>query len=143
MFKSCLLIPAILFIGTGIAVAQDKSTVEVQLASENVPEGLKAGAKVDLKMITGKTVTATGKASIITNTLVADIEVAAVTKVEKPKSPEQAIKVELRVTKEQAAKIENVKKQTVTTMVTKPGGGRETVQMPVPLRIEMSKPEKK
>ena len=54
--------------------------------------------------------------------VVQEVEVASITKVEKPKSPEEAIKVEVRATKEQAEKIERFKKQMVTTVVRTPGG---------------------
>jgi hypothetical protein len=75
--------------------------------------------------------------------VVQNIEVASIAKVEKPKSPEEALKVEVRATKEQAEKIERFKKQMVTTVVRNPGGAPEQKRMPIPLRLELSKGEKK
>jgi hypothetical protein len=143
MFTHRFIAGVILAITASVAVADDKTTVEVFFAAENVPEGLKVGDKVDLKAITGKSVTGTGVTSLTTMNVVQNIEVASIAKVEKPKSPEEALKVEVRATKEQAEKIERFKKQMVTTVVRNPGGAPEQKRMPIPLRLELSKGEKK
>ena len=142
MFKHGFIAVATLAISAGFAAADEKKTVEVFFAAENVPEGLKVGNKVDVKAITGKTVTATGVASLTTMNVVQNVEVASITKVEKPKSLEEAIKVEVRATKDQAEKIEQFKKKMVTTVVRTPGGSPEQKRMPIPLRLELSKSEK-
>jgi len=67
----------------------------------------------------------------------------SVVNVEKPKSPEQAVKVQLQTTKEQAGLIERVKAQFVATYETTGDGRAEMKKTPVTLRLEFPKPEKK
>jgi hypothetical protein len=124
--------------------AEEKVKVEVAFAAEHVPADLKAGARVDLQRVDGKT--ATGKVVLYrTAIVVPDIEVASVTRAaEKPKDPEQAVKVELLATKEQAALIEKAKRALVTVVETRPGAPPETQRRPVTLRLEPAKlPDKK
>lgn len=122
--------------------AEDETTVEVSLAAEHAPQGLKTGDKVDLMRVDGKAVSRTGKVSYTTVILAQELEVAAVTRVDKPKSPEEAIKVELRVNQDQAATIERTKAQRVTTVVTTSDGGRKTEKRPVTLRLELAESDK-
>jgi hypothetical protein len=124
--------------------AEEKTKVEVSLASEHVPADLKAGARVDLLRVDGKT--AAGRVVLYrTTTVVPNIEVASVTRAaEKPKEPEQAVKVELLATKEQAALIEKAKRTLVTVVETRPGAPPETKRRPVTLRLEPAQhPDKK
>src|SRR5262249_55970680 len=71
--------------------------------------------------------------------VVRDLEVVSVQRVEKPKGAEGAIKVEIRVTKEQAVVIEKTKKQLVNWVEPGPGGVTQTRRKPVPLRLELHK----
>ena len=144
MSKQCTVALAVLTVCGIAARGQDEITkVEVSCAAEHVPDGLKAGARVDLMQVVGKSVTPTGKVSYSTSVLVQDIEVAAVTTMEKPKVPEQAVKVELRVTKAQAAVIESAKARLVTVTEATSDGRSKTERKPVPLRLEPTKAEKK
>jgi hypothetical protein len=118
--------------------AAEKATVEVYVATEHVPTGLKPGAAVDLKVVSGKTVAPTGRVSYNTTTLAPDAEVASVTPVEKPQALERAVRVELRVTKGQAAAIERAKARLVTSVETTPGGRTKAEKKPVTFRLEQS-----
>jgi hypothetical protein len=139
MFKQSCAILILALVLNGAATGQEKATIEVYFATEHVSESLKAGAQVDLKRVSGKTVTPNGKVTYSTDTLASNIEVASITIVEKPKSPEQAVKVELRVTKDQAAKIERAKTQLVTTMETAADGRVESKKKPITFRLEQTK----
>jgi uncharacterized lipoprotein len=121
----------------------EKTKVEVYLATEHVPEGLKAGDMVTLFRVNAKNVTPGGKVSYVTVPMAANLEVVSVKKMEKPKRPEQAVKVELRVSKEQAEKIEQVKAVLITSREMKPDGSVETTQKPVTFRLEPTPVEKK
>lgn len=128
--------------GAARALGEEKDiTVEVYFASEHVPEGLKAGAKVDLMRVDGKTVTRTGKVSYVTTVLSTDIEVASITRVEKPKTPEQAVKVVFQVTPDRAGFIERAKSRLVTVVETTLEGGKKETKRPVTLRLELTRPE--
>ena len=75
MSKSCLTFLVLTMASLGVAGAQDKGKgesikaspaqervkVEVALATEHVPVDLKVGAKVDLRQVTGATITANGQ----------------------------------------------------------------------------------
>jgi len=141
----------LMFVTAGSSYAQDKGKsdsdnapakddlvkVEVALATEHAPEGLKANSRVHLNYVVGKAVTRNGTTRYTTNQIVKDVEVISVTQVEKPNESEQAVKVELRVTKDQADKIEKYKTHLVTVVETIPGGGTVTKKKPVPLRLEL------
>jgi hypothetical protein len=125
------------------AAPADKVKAELSLSAEHVPADLKAGTRVDLKVVTGKTVAPNGRTLYRTFTSVADVEVGSVTKVEKPTNPEEAVKVELLVTKEQAGKIDELKKREATRVEKAPGGGVTTKKAPLTLRLELTVPVKK
>lgn len=151
------LFSTILTLLCGVAVAQEngqpgpanapggdeKVPVAVHCALESVPEGLKAGAKVHLKHVTGKTVTGTGRVSINTAVLVPDIEVASITRLEKPEAPDQAVKVEFRVTKDEATRIERAKAQRVRVVERNADGSFEQKTRPLTFRLELAQVEKK
>jgi hypothetical protein len=140
MSRQCTLALALLTVcGVAAQGADETTKVEVYCASEHVPDGLKAGARVDLMQVVGKSVTASGKVSYSTTGVAQDIEVVSVNAVEKPKAPEQAVKVELRVTKAQAAAIERAKARLVTVTEATSGGQTKTERKPVPLRLEPTK----
>lgn len=139
MLKHVPLVLSFLILGHHHAIAQERIVVEIFLATEHVPAGLKAGATVDVKRVDGKSVTPAGIVSYTTSTLVSNIVVASITPVEHPKSPELAIKVELRVTKAQAVTIERTKTLLVRVSETTPDGGVKTVKKPAPFRLELSK----
>jgi hypothetical protein len=146
MLKIRPLVLALLAVGYGDAVAaargaEETTTVEVYVATEHSPEGLKAGAKVNLLSVNGKTVIPNGKVHYRTSTLAADVEVASVTQVEKPNSPAEAVKVELKVTKDQAAKIEMAKAHRVTVVERSPDGPK-TEKRPLTFRLEPTKADK-
>lgn len=140
----CLFVTSIFVIATlpglGLAThADDNVTVQIFLAKEHAPVNLKPGDKVNLSRVNGKTSTAGGKVSYITAVLVSEAKVTAVETIAQPASPEQAVKVELAVTKTQAATIERVKKQLVTVREANSNGTVETKKIPVPLRLELIK----
>jgi hypothetical protein len=151
MSKQCTVALAFLAV-CGVAVqgasplepqADETTTVEVYFASEHVPVGLKAGCRVDLMRVDGKSITPSGKVSYSTSGLAQNIEVVSVTTLEKPKGREQAVKVELRVTKAQAAMIERAKARLVTVTETTSDGQTKTERRRVPLRLELAKPKQK
>jgi hypothetical protein len=89
----------------GVGLADDKpppaaAKVEVMLAKEHVPAGLRAGDCVELMYVAGMTKTATGKVAYSTNSVTRDAVVLTVTEVDKPAKPEEATKVELQVPKD-------------------------------------------
>jgi hypothetical protein len=149
--KYFILSLVLLVICSGAAVAQDNSTwmfvtaaedkvnVEVWLATEHVPADEKAGMVVDLSRVQGKTQTGTGLVSYSTAVVTRGCEVVSVLHADKPKEPEQAVKVELSVTKGQAKLIEAVKSRLVT-VVESEGGKSETTRKPATLRLEPAKP---
>jgi hypothetical protein len=140
MSRQCTLALAFLAVGGVTAQGADETTtVEVYCASEHVPNGLKAGARIDLVLVVGKSVTASGKVSYSTTGVAQDIEVVSVNAVEKPKAPEQAVKVELRVTKAQAAAIARSQARLVTVTEATSDGQTRTERKPVPLRLEPTK----
>jgi Tfp pilus assembly ATPase PilU len=125
------------------AKADDRVKVDVLLATEHVPEGLKAGNRVDLKMVMGKTVTPNGVTAYTTSPVVANVEVASVTPVEKPAAPEAAVRVQLLVPKDLAEKVEKTRDRLVTVFEAKGDGTTERKMKPVILRLDMAKPDKK
>jgi hypothetical protein len=130
--------------GAGRGAADDKDVpqtekVEVMLCKEHVPEGLKAGAHVNLLYVASATRTGTGKTMYATRVITPDAAVVTVKELEKPATPDEAIKVELQVPKDQVAKIEQYKTRLVRVSESNPGGGRQMVQKPVPLRLEITK----
>jgi hypothetical protein len=144
MFKQCTVALALLTVcGVGSRGADKTTKVEVYCAAEHVPKGLKAGARVDLMQVVGKSVTRSGKVSYSTTGLAKDIDVVSVTKVKKPKVPEQAVKVGLRVSKAQAAVIERAKARLVTVTERTSDGQTKTERKPIPLRLEPTKVKKK
>src|SRR5262249_49587173 len=90
-----------------------KVNVKVHLAAEHAPEGLKAGARADLKMVLSSAKTKTGKVTYRTSPLAEGVEVVSVKREEKPKDPDKAVLVELLVTKAQAEKIREAKARLV------------------------------
>ena len=133
---------------TGLALAQDKVTddrvkVEVLLATEHVPKDLKVGTRLDLKMVTGKTVGPRGLTLYTAPLVAADVEVASVTPVDKPATPEAAVRVQLLVPKDMAEKVEKTRDRMVTVVERLGNGGVERKMKPVTLRLELPKPDKK
>jgi hypothetical protein len=115
--------------------------VEIHLAAEHAPDSIKAGATADLKFVLSSVKTK-GKVMYRTKGLADGVEVVAVKRQEKPADPNKAVLVELRVTKEQAAKIEKAKVHTVTVVESEPGGKVVSTKRPVPLRLEPVKAAK-
>jgi hypothetical protein len=121
---------------------EERVKVEVYLSAEHAPEGLKAGARADLVMVLGKTMTKDGKlVSYRIAPLAGGAEVVSVKREEKPANPARAVRAELRVTKQQTARIETAKGRLVT-VVESEGGKPVTKKRPVPLRLELVKPMK-
>lgn len=120
-----------------------KAVVEVFLSTEHSPAGLKAADKVILMRVNGKSVTRKGKVAYTCAVVVPEAMVVGVVNVEKPMEPEQAVKVKLQTTKEQAALVERVKVQFVDTYETTGDGRSEMKKTPVTLRLEFSKSDKK
>ncbi len=125
MVLSWLMMPG----NVAVGFADDEtSTVEVYFARENVPAEVKTGSRVHLLRLDGRTVTRTGKVSQTTTILASNVVAESVTMVEKPASPEQAVKVVLRVKKIQLRTVERAKTQMVTVMETDSDGNRKTVK---------------
>jgi len=123
--------------------AIDQAKVEITLSSEHSPEKLKAGDRVHIKRVNGMTVTKTGLKNYTTATVVKNAEVVSVIPIEKPKSPDEALKVVLKVPEAQAARLEKMKSALATVFESKPGGGKgEMKKKPVILRLELSNPNK-
>jgi hypothetical protein len=123
--------------------ADDRVKVEVLLATEHVPKDLKAGTRVDLKMVTGKTVGPNGLTVYRASLVAADLEVASVTRVEKPATPEVAVRVQLLVAKDTAAKVEKTRDHIVTVVERQGDGSVVRKMIPVTLRLELPKADKK
>ena len=118
--------------------AEERVKVEINLATEHMIKDLKAGARVDLKMVMGKTTSPKGLTVYNTAMVAANVEVAKIEQVEKPETPEGAVKVQLLVNKDLAAKVEKARDTLVTVVE-----GRESKMKPVPLRLELPMPAKK
>jgi hypothetical protein len=123
--------------------ADDRVKVDVLLSEENVPKGLKAGNRVDLKMVTGKSITPKGVVSLNTVPVAPDLEVASVTNVEKPATPLAAVKVQLLVPKDLAAKVEKTRDRMVSVVERTKDGGVVRKMIPVILRLELRKADEK
>jgi hypothetical protein len=123
--------------------ADDRVKVEIHLATENVPVGLKAGTRVDLKLVTGKTVGPKGLTLYSTSLVAADIEVASLVNVDKPATPEAAVRAQLLVAKDMAGKVEKTRDQMVNVVERQPNGLVVNRMKPVTLRLELPKAAKK
>jgi hypothetical protein len=123
--------------------ADDRVKVEVLLATEHVPQGLKAGTRVNLKMVTGKTVGPKGRAVYATGLVAEDVEIASVAPVDKPANPEAAVRVYLLVAKDVAKKVEKIGDHLVTVVDRQGDGSVERKKKPVTLRLEPREPDKK
>jgi hypothetical protein len=131
----------------GLVSAQDKKAehhvkVQLLLATEHVPKGLKPGTRVHLMMVTGKTVTPNGVTAYTTSLVAVDVEVASVEPVDKPATLEAAVRVQLLVAKDLAGKIERTRDR-MMTVVEQADGSVATKMKPVTLRLELSTPDKK
>ena len=132
----------------GLTLAQDKKAddrvkVEVFLATEHVPKGLKAGTRADLMMVAGKTVAPNGATAYTTTPVAADVEVASVANVDKPATPEAAVRVQLLVAKDMAEKVEKTRDRMVTVVEKQADGSVASKKKPVILRLELPKADKK
>jgi hypothetical protein len=132
----------------GLVPAQNKKAdgrvkVEVLLATQHVPKGLKAGTRVDLKMVMGKTVGPRGLTLYRARLVAAGVEVASVARVDKPATPEAAVRVQLLVAKDMAGKVQKTRDHMVTVIERQADGSVERKRKPVTLRLELPKPDKK
>jgi hypothetical protein len=116
---------------------------EVAVAAENVPDGVKAGSKVQLVYVASRTVTGTGRVAEQRSPVVAgSFEVLSVEKVEKPTDADHAVKVALRISKTQAERIETFKTREVT-VVERAGGRAVMKKKTIPMVLELAKEEEK
>src|SRR5262249_36454656 len=121
----------------------DRVKVEVLFKTEHVPKDLKAGKRVDLKLVTGKTVGPNGLTVYRSQMVAADIEVGAIAPVDKAAAPETPVRVQLLVAKDMAGKVQKARDQ-IVTVVERQGDGTVVRKMiPVTLRLELPKPDKK
>jgi hypothetical protein len=132
----------------GVGTAQADKTdervkVEIHLATEHVPKDLKAGTRVDLKMVKSKTVGPRGRTTYSTSPVAENVEVASVVQVEKPANPEGAVRVQLLVVKDKAEKIKKTRDHMVTVVERQKDGGVVRKKKPITLRLELTKPVKK
>jgi hypothetical protein len=113
---------------------EDKVKVEIHLSAEHAPEAIKANARADLVYVKSST-KIPGKVMYNTTPIAKGVEVVSVKREQKSADPNKAVLVELRVAKEQAARIEKMKKH-VVTVVEREGGKTVTKKRPVTLRLE-------
>lgn len=114
----------------------DRVKVEVHLSAEHAPETIKAKTRADLVYVQSSTKINKGKVVLYnTRPLAMDVEVVSVKREKKPADPARAVLVELRVTNEQATKIEKMKALLVT-VVEREDGKVVTRKRPVTLRLE-------
>ena len=73
----------------------------------------------------------------------AAVEVASVEPVDKPATPEAAVRVQLLVAKDRAEMVEWHRDRKVTVFERQPDGSRVRQTKPVTLRLELPKPDKK
>jgi hypothetical protein len=116
--------------------------VKLQLPAKAVPAALKAGDRVDLKVVLSRSTTPTGKVNVRSRSLVDNLEVVSVKREEKPADPARAVAVVLRGTKEQADKVNKLKATTVTVRAKDEHGKAVPTKRPVPLFLELVKPKK-
>ena len=143
-----LLVGVGLVAAVGFVPAQDKKTddrvkVDVLLATEHEHKGLRAGTRLDLKMVAGKTVGPNGLTIYNAPLVAADVEVASVELVDKPENSEAAVRVQLLVPKDLAGKVEKTRDRMVTVAERQADGSVERKLKPVTLRLELPKPAKK
>jgi hypothetical protein len=143
MFKRFVVALAAVTVCGLAARADDTTTLDVYFATEHVPVGLKAGNRVDLMKVMGKTVTPAGKVNYTAGGLAQNLEVVSVAPVPNPKTPEEAVKVELRVTNTQAKAIQAVMAKLVSVTEATSDGQTKTVSKAIPLRLEPAKLEQK
>lgn len=117
--------------------------VEVQLAVEHVPEGLKAGSRVNLLYVTSVNKRKGAKAPYTTRPIAEGLKVVGVRRQEKPADPAKAVSVELQGTQEQAARIETTKTRVVDWAERGPDGKYAITRRPLILRLESATPQKK
>ncbi|MFO0844858.1 MAG: hypothetical protein U0797_21085 [Gemmataceae bacterium] len=140
--RQCLIALTTLAVCLTASPSQQKAgaaKVEVHLAAEHAPEGLKAGSRTDLMYVTSSVKTKAGKVVHSTNVLVEGLEVVSVKREEKPADPAKAVVVELRGTKGQVEKVERAKRRTVVVAETEAGGKVVTKMRPLTLRLELAK----
>ena len=135
--------PATMVTKAAVLRLEEMTKVEVALAAENVPDGVKVGSKVQLVYVAGRTVTGTGRVAERRSPVVSgSFEVLSVEKVEKPTDADQAVKVVLRVSKTRAERIETFKTHEVT-VVERVGGQAVTKKKTIPMVLELAKEEEK
>jgi hypothetical protein len=121
---------------------EEMTKVEVSLAAENVPTDAKPGASVRVVYVSSRTLTPTGAAIERRSPVVpGSFEVLVVDKVEKPTDPGQAVKVELRVSKTQAERIEKFKVREVS-VVERAGGQAVRKKRTIPMVLELAEEAK-
>lgn len=132
----------------GLVPAQEKKPddrvkVEVLLATEHVPRGLKAGTRADLKMVTGKTVAPRGRTVYTTAVVVPNVEVVSVASVDRPATPEAAVRVQLLLARDMARKVEKVRDHMVTVVERQRDKSTRSIKKPIPLRLELPPSDRK
>ena len=121
------------------AQEDQRPVVELRFAKEHVPANLPPGDKMDIMIVTGKTVTRTGQVSMSFKEFVRNAEVTFWEQVKEPKQPWEAVFVKLRVTPEQAEQIRKIKRVEVAVYDSQ----KKLTKRPVPLHLERSKKDSK
>lgn len=109
----------------------EQRTVDLSFRKEYVPEGLKAGERVALKILISSKVNAKGEIEVKTSDFLREVEVAGVVVEEKPTSRQPPIRVTFRLTQAQADQLAEFQKNVKT-------GG-----MSIPWKLERVAPAKK
>jgi metal-dependent HD superfamily phosphatase/phosphodiesterase len=117
-----------------LGLAAEPKSVELGFEAVHVPDTVKAGAKVKLVIVLAATKDAAGQTVHRTQDYLSGLKVAAVTRVEKPAKPEEAVKVKFEVSEEDAAKLDRLAKTVVAVVDTKTG---KTTMRPPVLRLEL------
>jgi hypothetical protein len=135
--------PATVVTKAAVLRLEEMTKVDVALAAENVPDGVKVGSKVQLVYVASRTVTGTGRVAERRSPVVSgSFEVLSVEKVEKPTDADQTVKVVLRVPKTRAERIETFKTREVT-VVERAGGQAVRKKKTIPMVLELAKEEEK
>jgi uncharacterized protein (TIGR03067 family) len=113
---------------------EDKVKVQVSFSAQHVPAELKAGSRADLVMVVSMMIAPSGLTNMRTAPVAAATEVVSVKREETSADPLKAVQVELRVTKEQAEKIEKIKERRVKV---RERGSGVLKEVPIPLRLEL------
>lgn len=137
------LVAAVGFVPAQERKADNRVKVDVFLATEHVPKDLDAGTRVDVKIVTGKTVNPKGQTLYQAVLVAKEVEVFSVLSWEKPLNSKAVAWKKLLMPKdvaekEAAAWVTLLVPKDVAEKVEKARGAKEK---PVTLRLELAEPD--